>query len=106
MNNGIHFPNPVNLAFVERLYEEYLRDASAVSPEWRDYFSEIARGELRFPRPRFGPSFQPFSLFNPPSLVAPAKAGFADRTTASLQDRIYLLIRLYRVRGHRIARDS
>jgi 2-oxoglutarate dehydrogenase E1 component len=113
--------NPANLAFVEELYEKFLRDASSVSPEWREYFSQIANGELRFPQPHFGPSFKPVSLFNPmgsrsgetPALpgtgIPPAKPGTAGLSPASgvpagTQDRIYMLIRLYRVRGHRIAR--
>src|SRR5215469_227961 len=105
--------NPANLPFVEELYEEFLRDASSVSPEWREYFSQVADGELRFPKPRFGPSFKPFSIFNPPVSGAGrpevVSGEGADRQiggvpSAALQDRIYLLIRLYRVRGHRIAR--
>src|SRR5947207_15472508 len=106
--------NPANLAFVEELYESFLRDSSSVSPEWRDYFSKVANGELRFPAPRFGPSFKPSSIFNHPGSAADSAA--AGRISAfsgsavpeacaptALQDRIYLLIRLYRVRGHRIA---
>jgi 2-oxoglutarate dehydrogenase E1 component len=111
--------NPANLAFVEDLYEKFLRDASSVSPEWREYFSHIANGELRFPQPRFGPSFKPSSLFNPRGNGAgetpahPGTAGVSPASRSSLaasgvphgiQDRIYMLIRLYRVRGHRIAR--
>jgi 2-oxoglutarate dehydrogenase complex dehydrogenase (E1) component-like enzyme len=34
--------NPANLPFVEELYEKFLRDASSVSPEWREYFSQVA----------------------------------------------------------------
>jgi 2-oxoglutarate dehydrogenase E1 component len=102
--------NPANLAFVEDLYENFLRDASSVSPEWREYFSRVANGELRFPQPRFGPSFKPHSLFNPPGSAAvsaaaggtPSLSGLVE-VPAGIQDRIYLLIRLYRVRGHRIA---
>jgi 2-oxoglutarate dehydrogenase E1 component len=98
-------PNPTNLAFVESLYEDYLQNHESVSPDWRAYFQGTVDGELRFPKPHFGPSFRPFSLFNPPSgRTVPTGMGFADRNTAALQDRIYLLIRLYRVRGHRIAR--
>jgi 2-oxoglutarate dehydrogenase E1 component len=101
--------NPANLAFVEDLYEKFLRDASSVSPDWREYFGQVANGELRFPQPHFGASFKPRSLFNPSS---PGTAGVPptrDTLTASgvphgIQDRIYMLIRLYRVRGHRIAR--
>ncbi|HEU5126224.1 MAG TPA: 2-oxoglutarate dehydrogenase E1 component [Verrucomicrobiae bacterium] len=97
-------PNPTNLAFIESLYEDYLRDHGSVSEDWQKYFKEVANGELRFPKPRFGPAFRPFSLFNPPTTTQqPGRTRFADRQTAALQDRIYLLVRLYRVRGHRIA---
>jgi 2-oxoglutarate dehydrogenase E1 component len=106
--------SPANLAFVEDLYENFLRDASSVSPEWREYFSHIANGELRFPQPHFGPSFKPSSLFNPsgrraggtPAHPGPGTAGVspASGVPHGIQDRIYMLIRLYRVRGHRIAR--
>jgi 2-oxoglutarate dehydrogenase E1 component len=96
-------PHPANLAFVESLYEDFLGDEASVSREWQQYFHEVADGELRFPKPHFGPSFKPASIFNAPSRHQPALPRFADRNTAALQDRIYLLIRLYRVRGHRIA---
>jgi len=104
--------NPANLAFVEELYEKFLRDASSVSAEWREYFSHVADGELGFPQPRFGPSFKPSSLFNPSgraingTSTAPGSAGVspAAGVPSGIQDRIYMLIRLYRVRGHRIAR--
>ncbi len=97
-------PNPANLSFVEELYEDYLRDHNAVSADWQNYFGNVANGELRFPKPHFGPSFKPFSIFNPPSpRPRHAQTPLADRNTAALQDRLYLLIRLYRVRGHRIA---
>jgi 2-oxoglutarate dehydrogenase E1 component len=110
MNNGNgaetgQLPGVVNLAFVEGLYEDYLRDPNSVSADWRRYFSEVADQELRFPKPRFGPSFRPFSIFNPPARRRPAPSGsrLADPEIAAMQDRVYLLTRLYRVRGHRIA---
>src|SRR5262245_58675798 len=94
----------MNLAFVEGLYEDFLREPSSVPPDWQRYFKTIGDGELRFRTPRFGPSFKPASIFNPPT---PARAGGPQRAvepcSAAFQDRIYLLIRLYRVRGHRIA---
>jgi 2-oxoglutarate dehydrogenase complex dehydrogenase (E1) component-like enzyme len=87
--------NPANLAFVEDLYENFLRDASSVSPEWREYFSRVANGELRFPQPRFGPSFKPHSLFNPPGSAAvsaaaggtPSLSGLVE-VPAGIQDRL------------------
>jgi 2-oxoglutarate dehydrogenase E1 component len=94
--------NPSNLAFVENLYEQFLRDASSVSPEWRDYFTRLANGDLKSPPTRFSPSFQPRSLFNP-AASRPSAERFAGVPTG-IQDRLYMLIRVYRVRGHRIAR--
>jgi 2-oxoglutarate dehydrogenase E1 component len=94
----------VNVAFAEAMYEDYLRDNSSVPPDWQQYFREIADGELRFPRPRFGPSFRPASIFHAsPEARGGAPSRLADPKIAALQDRVYLLIRLYRVRGHRIA---
>ncbi len=97
-------PGAINVAFLEGLYEDYLRDPASVPADWQRYFADLADGELRFPKPRFGPSFRRFSIFNPPSAPgrpAPSRPGHPD--LAALQDRVYLLIRLYRVRGHRIA---
>jgi 2-oxoglutarate dehydrogenase E1 component len=97
-------PGTVNLAYIEGLYEDYLRDAGSVSADWQRYFGQMANGELRFPAPHFGPSFRPASVFNPAATARSRAAGrLADPEIAALQDRIYLLIRLYRVRGHRIA---
>ncbi|HEV2392269.1 MAG TPA: 2-oxoglutarate dehydrogenase E1 component [Verrucomicrobiae bacterium] len=95
---------PGNLAFAEGLYEDYLRNPSSVPPDWQDYFRNIAQGEFRFPKPRFGPSFRPFSIFNPPTPARPRPSGrLAGPELAALQDRVYILTRVYRVRGHRIA---
>jgi 2-oxoglutarate dehydrogenase E1 component len=100
-----HLPATANLEFVEGLYEDYLRDPASVPADWRERFAEIAEGEFRFPKPRFGPSFRPSSIFNPPSPTPPPlePSRLADPEMAAIQDRVYLLTRLYRVRGHRIA---
>jgi len=45
--------NPSNLAFVEDLYEKFLRDASSVSPDWRAYFGQIANAEGRLRKTQF-----------------------------------------------------
>src|SRR5437867_13138051 len=60
-------PSASNLAFVEGLYEDYLRDPASVPPDWQRYLAGLGNGEIRFHKPRFGPSFRPFSIFNPPS---------------------------------------
>ena len=33
-----------NVPFIEELYEHYLADPAAVSPEWRAYFDELRGG--------------------------------------------------------------
>jgi 2-oxoglutarate dehydrogenase E1 component len=103
-NGSPPLPAPANLAFVESLYEDFARDPSSVPADWQHYFSELGNGELRFPKPRFTPSFKPFSIFNPPAGMESRLQPAYTLPSAAIQDRIYLLIRLYRVRGHRIAR--
>src|SRR6266850_1764710 len=99
------FPAPGNLAFVESLYESYARDPASVPPDWQRYFAEMANGDLKFPKPRFQPSFRARSIFDPAPLVSDKiTAPFTHRELASTHDRVYMLIRLYRVRGHRMAR--
>lgn len=96
-------PGTANLSFVEGLYEDYLRNPASVPPDWRQYFSTVSKEEFRFPKPRFGPSFTPSSIFNPPTLPSRPAGRLAEPEIAAMQDRVYLLTRLYRVRGHRIA---
>src|SRR5438105_5958587 len=96
-------PGITNLAYVEGLYEDYLQDRQSVPADWQQFFGQQANGEARL-KPRSGPSFRPFSIFNPPSRrTARIIGGLGHPGEAAFQDRVYLLIRLYRVRGHRIA---
>jgi 2-oxoglutarate dehydrogenase E1 component len=106
------FPNASNLAFVEGLYDDFLRDPEAVPAEWRAYFEGLENGAAS--RRHLGPSFRPASLFNPPGPATPSASnghgaaprdGSALRATdvALLQDRVDQLVRSYRVRGHMIA---
>ena len=107
--------NSLNLGFIEDLYASYLRDPSSVSADWRRYFRRLGgNGQTAVGRPpvkngngaapRFGPSFQARSIFNP--------AGGAEDTAGSsvrelemalLQDRFDQMVRAYRVRGHLVA---
>jgi len=53
-----------SLAFVEGMYQDYLRDPSSVDEGWRKYFASLAREDAAFRRdPRRGPSYQPPGLF-------------------------------------------
>lgn len=92
-------PGTLNLSFVEGLYADYVRDRDSVMPEWREYFDGLGNGDGGA-APKLGPSFRPFSLFNPPEA---ARAG-SDGEFAVKQERVDQLIRAYRFRGHMIAR--
>jgi 2-oxoglutarate dehydrogenase E1 component len=94
-----------NLAFVEQLYAQFLRDAESVPRAWREYFGGLPEAPRERGGLRLGPSFRRHSVFNPPAsgdghgvAAAPAHAA------AVSQDRVDQLIRNYRVRGHIIAR--
>jgi 2-oxoglutarate dehydrogenase E1 component len=39
--------NSLSLSFEEELYANYLRDPDSVSPDWRQYFDELSRGDGR-----------------------------------------------------------
>lgn len=51
-----------SLPYIENLYQEYLTDPNTVEPAWQDFFSNIPKNGVA----KLGPSFKPFSLFNPP----------------------------------------
>ena len=102
-HTSAELPGATNLAFIESLYGDYLRDPASVTPDWQKFFQEVAEGEYRFPKPRFGPSFHPASIFSAPPAEQKRPGRLADSEMAALQDRVYVLTRLYRVRGHRIA---
>ncbi|HEX7447457.1 MAG TPA: 2-oxoglutarate dehydrogenase E1 component [Pirellulales bacterium] len=108
-------PGSLSLAFVEGLYDDYLRDPGAVEPHWREYFDRFRAspaqritGNGRSARRwRPGPSFRPASIFNPSGGAGangdPATLATPVAEVANLQDRVDQLIRAYRVRGHMVA---
>ena len=102
MSDNDRLPNPSNLAFVEDLYQEYLRDATSVPAHWRRHFKSLGAAERPSPRWRREPSFRPSSIFNPGNGIARASSLPAGALEL-LQDRVDQLIRNYRVRGHMIA---
>ena len=71
------------------------------------FFANSQRRTTLPPAP-LRPILQTLEHFQPGSAAVPAAAGGTPALpgvpSAAIQDRIYLLIRLYRVRGHRIAR--
>src|SRR5206468_4732986 len=102
MSDGKDLPGSLNLPFVETLYERFVRDPNSVSEDWRTYFQGLSDGNGLSRRPNIAPSFQPSSIFNPPS--DGNGAGSKNATEGILQQRVDQLIRNYRVRGHIISR--
>ena len=101
----------LSLDFVEELYDKFLKNPENVSEGWRKYFSQLSQGQSGFRRQ---PSFETFSIFNPPGGNGAKTNGgngssslhdrqMRDVEIAYLQDRIDQLIRSYRIRGHMIA---
>jgi 2-oxoglutarate dehydrogenase E1 component len=81
--------NAANLAYLERLYADYLRNRDDVPEQWRRYFERSGEnGHFAL-----GPSFPPSSIFRTSSADA----------AGALQERVDMLVRNYRVRGHTIA---
>jgi 2-oxoglutarate dehydrogenase E1 component len=93
--------NIANLSFAEQLYVRYLHDSSSVPPDWRRYFEQFSQNEAPVTKTSLAPSFRPSGLFNP--AAGNGTTGAADTELARLQNRLDLLVRNYRVRGHLIA---
>jgi 2-oxoglutarate dehydrogenase E1 component len=91
-------PHEANLAFVEALYADYLRDPDSVDPAWGHYFESWGGNGHALQR---GPRFRRRSLFNP---AGDGDGG--DGQASARQDRVDQLVRAYRVRGHLIARTD
>ncbi len=99
----IEFDSP-NLAYVESLYADFLRDPESVPEHWRRHFRNVTdrdggngNGTAGFIT---GPSRRPPSIF---AGGGNGHAAPADAPSLDLQHRVDQLIRNYRVRGHRIA---
>lgn len=92
----------LSVEYLEQLYADYVDDPAQVPAPWRDYFQALGNGQSGTGGGH-RPSFRPASLFHPP---APADATRRQGLSAAArsQESVDLLIRNYRVRGHRIAK--
>ena len=101
-------PSASNLAYVEQLYQQYLDDPQSVDARWHAEFAQWSASSDG-QAVQVGPTFAPRSIYDPAgtSSARPASNG-SSRTRAvaaagSLQHRVDLLIRNYRVLGHLVA---
>ncbi|MDA0837069.1 MAG: 2-oxoglutarate dehydrogenase E1 component [Planctomycetota bacterium] len=111
----------LSLTYLEELYSQFVESPSSVPEDWRNYFKGVqaVTSTALNNQGRFGPSFEPFSIFNPPGGGQPVEErrnhvrhtgngqgeelpSFPDNH-AELQERVDQLVRAFRVRGHMIA---
>ena len=116
----MHNPSSLNVPYLEAMLQEYLHDASRVSPQWQRYFREVTGGNGEAAAAGRHPSFRPASLFNPvggvlpagvaaganripivsPGIHAGAGGGPPEAQLARLHQCAGRLLRAYRERGH------
>jgi 2-oxoglutarate dehydrogenase E1 component len=101
--NASRWSNILSLGFVEEMYDAYRSDPSAVSEEWRRFFSGEDGGNGQLPPAVPRPTHRPSSVFNPAGWALDGRNGRPPDQLASLQDRIDQMVRAYRVRGHMLA---
>ncbi|MFM7739477.1 MAG: thiamine pyrophosphate-dependent enzyme, partial [Planctomycetota bacterium] len=83
--------NVTSQAYIDGLYEEFLRDPSSLSLEWQEYFRNFRPSELRTAT----------SAGKAPATGTTAGSDSNDvHAAVVLQDRVDQLVRGYRVRGH------
>ena len=104
-SDDLELINSQSLEFLEALYSDFLSDPGAVAPAWRKYFEQLdGRRPPAARRPDRGPTFRRRSLFHAVAEGNGHAAAAAGLDVASLQERVDVLVRNYRVRGHIIAR--
>ena len=67
MRETVIQPGSLNLAFLEDLYAQYLRDPASVSADWQEYFGNLRNGDQPPGRNVVAPNFAGTSIFNPPA---------------------------------------
>jgi len=90
-----------SLGYVEALYESFLREPASVPEDWRRFFEALPPDGA----PAARPTFRPASIFSPAGCDGRHAADCGRVTDAAVrQERLDLLVRAYRVRGHLAAR--
>ncbi len=94
-----------NAAYVEQLYESFLRDPGSVASEWRTYFETLPRvNGVELPdvsHSAIRESFRQLVLRKP---VVSTLSGTSDPDLAVKQRKVLQLINAYRFRGHQLAK--
>ena len=93
-----------NAAFIEDLYEQYLKDATLVPAEWRAYFQGLEAAEPRqareVPHSQVREEFARMARRNGGAAPAAGAAGGLSPDAAEKQAAVLRLINAWRIRGH------
>ena len=92
----------VNFAWIDSLYEDYLRDPSQVSPNWREFFLKLssnADSRIDTSHAHYAERFLDISLNKPEQIVAASD----DTISFEKKSRVNALINAYREKGHQAA---
>ncbi|HMU65990.1 MAG TPA: 2-oxoglutarate dehydrogenase E1 component, partial [Cellvibrionaceae bacterium] len=96
-----------NAAYVEEVYEAFLRDPSSVSSDWRDYFEKLPQnghgGSPDVPHSEVIEYFELLGKNRARPLVAPG-SGAIDVKHERKQVELMQLINAYRLSGHKKAK--
>src|SRR5262245_35048526 len=76
-----------NLSYLESEYQKYLESPDSISPEWRDYFRQIAETQAKYG--------SEVDLFKAPRMGNGSVASPVELDYAILQERVDRLIRNY-----------
>ncbi len=91
-----------NAAFIEEIYEQYLKDPESVSAAWRDYFQSLY-GDGGPRDIAHTPIRETFAKLAHQPATAPRVGGALDPGLAEKQSSVLRLINAYRTRGHQAA---
>ncbi len=99
------YPSIYNIHYAEKIWQLYLQNPLAVSPEWQVYFNDLVhsgQSARRIPPEQQQNSQQLRQGFGPGGSIS-AGGGRAE-ALSFLQYNVSLLVRNYRVRGHLLAK--
>ncbi len=92
-----------NASYVESLYEQYLEDPSAVTPEWREYFARLgARGTETAHEP-IRQALAERARTRTTAFAAPATSAATASDVSAKQGGVSRLVQVYSNRGHLLA---
>ena len=96
-----------NAAYLEDLYEQFLRDPASVSAAWRQYFETLPRVNSQardLPHTEIRDEFRRLAHQIRPAAAVLPERGTAPLESAHQQVKVLQLINAYRFRAHQIAR--